>query len=312
MRIGLNVARFAAPGGSARLGAELVRVARRAEAVGFDTFWVWDHFFWDESPGGPGVTDREMIEAFTTLGFVAGATHTIKLGTMVASATYRHPGVLVKQVTTLDVLSGGRAIFGIGAGWFEEEHRALGIPFPSLKERFERLEETVRIALQMWADAGRYEDARPFLGTHYRLERTLNVPQAIQRPQPPILIGGGGEQKTLRLVARYGDACNLGSRLTLDELARKLDVLRDHCVRLGRPYHAIEKTLYWRAHLTRNGRAGTSSVAQALAYCRAVGALGFDTLVLVDDTFDVYDPAVLGLWATEMLAAIHDIPVAGR
>src|SRR5207249_3547240 len=196
MRIGLNVARFAAPGGPARLGEALAQVARRT-----------------------------------------------------------------------------------GAGWFEEEHRALGIPFPSLRERFERLEETVQIALQMWGDAGRYDQARPFLGKHYQLERTLNVPQTLQRPHPPILIGGSGEQKTLRLVAQYADACNLGSRFTRDQLAHKLAVLRGHCERVGRPYEAVEKTLYWRVHVTRTSEAGTQSIPQSLAYVRTVAALGFDTLV---------------------------------
>jgi F420-dependent oxidoreductase-like protein len=312
MRVGLNVANFAAPGGPARLPAELARVARLAEDVGFESFWVWDHFFWDASPVGPGVTDREMIEAYTTLGYVAGVTSKIKLGTLVASATYRHPGVLIKQVTTLDLLSGGRVIFGIGAGWFEEEHRALGIGFPPVKERFERLEETVQIALQMWADGGRYAEAKPFRGKHYQLERTLNVPQALQRPHPPILIGGGGEQKTLRLVAQYADACNLSSRLPLDQLGHKLTVLREHCERLDRPYEAIEKTLYGRLHVTRDGHNGTMSVRQAIAYCRALANLGFDTLILVDDTFNIYDPAVFDLWATALLPAIHEIQVTGR
>src|SRR5215469_763273 len=229
MRVGLSVANFAAPGGPAELGPQLAAVARRAEAAGFESFWVWDHFFWDESPVGPGVTDREMLEAYTVLSFVAGVTATIKLGTMVASATYRHPGALIKQVTGLDILSGGRAIFGIGAGWFEEEHRALGIPFPARAERFERLEETVRIGLQMWADEGKYDRAKPFRGRHYQLERTLNVPQSLQRPHPPILIGGGGERKTLRMVAQYADACNLLDKCTLDELAHKLAVLQEHC-----------------------------------------------------------------------------------
>jgi len=265
MRVDLNVANFATPGGPAGLGQALARVARRAEDAGFERFWLWDHFFWDQTPIGPGVTDREMIEAYTTLGFIAGVTRNIKLGTLVASATYRHPGVLIKQVTALDLLSGGRAIFGIGAGWFEEEHRALGIRFPSVKERFERLEETVQIALQMWADEGQYDRAKPFSGKHYRLERTLNVPQTLQRPHPPIMIGGGGEQKTLRLVTRYADACNLNGRLSPDQLAHKLAVLRGHCERLGRPYDAIEKTLYGQLHVTRDGRAGSMSPPQAIA-----------------------------------------------
>jgi F420-dependent oxidoreductase-like protein len=309
MRVGLNMANFAPPGGPARLGVELAKVARRAEEVGFDSFWVWDHFFWDESPVGPGVTDREMIEAYTTLGFIAGVTTRIRLGTMVTSATYRHPGVLIKQITTLDVLSGGRVIFGIGAGWFEEEHRALGMSFPSVKERFERLEETLQIALQMWADEGKYDRAKPFRGKHYQLERTLNVPQALQRPHPPILIGGSGEQKTLRLVAQYANACNLHGRFPPGQLAHKLAVLRSHCERLGRPYEAIEKTLYGRLQVARDG---PMSVQEAIAYCRTLADLGFDTLILVADRLPMYDPVSLDLWATELLPAIHRIPVAGR
>ncbi|PYM66695.1 MAG: LLM class F420-dependent oxidoreductase [Candidatus Rokuibacteriota bacterium] len=312
MRVGLNLAHFAAPGGSAELGANLTRVAQRAEAAGFESLWVWDHLLWCRAPIGPGVTDREMIEAYTTLGFLAGVTRTVRLGTMVAAVTFRHPGVLVKQVTTLDVLSGGRAICGLGAGWFEEEHRALGIPFPTLTERFERLEETVRIARLMWADAGAYDQAVLFSGSHYRLDRTLNVPQAIQRPHPPILIGGGGEQKTLRLVAQHADACNLTDRLTPGELAHKLAVLRRHCDRLGRPYEAIEKTLSARLPVTGHGQGEALSVPEVLAYCQTVAALGFDTLILLDETPSLYDPALLDAWATRLIPAIRQIPVAGR
>jgi F420-dependent oxidoreductase-like protein len=321
MRVGLNVACFSAPGGPLRLGASLAEVARRAEDAGFESFWVWDHFFWDESPVGPGVTDREMLEAYTTLGYIAGVTTRIRLGTMVTSVTYRHPGALIKQVTTLDLLSGGRAIFGVGAGWFEEEHRALGIPFPGAAERFERMEETVQLALQMWADEGRYERAKPFRGKHYQLERTLNVPQALQRPHPPILIGGMGERKTLRLVAQYADACNLSGRrpssqggtwISPDELAHKLAVLRSHCERLRRSYEAIEKTLYGRLHVTSHGGGGTMSVAQTIDYCCTLAGLGFDTLILVADAFNIYDRAALDLWATDLLPALQRIPVAGR
>ncbi|HLW48336.1 MAG TPA: LLM class F420-dependent oxidoreductase [bacterium] len=309
MRVGLNVANFAPPPGHGALGTELARVARRADDLGFDSFWVWDHFFWDESPVGPGVTDRPMIEAYTTLGFIAGVTSAIKLGTMVASVTYRHPGALVKEVTTLDVLSGGRAIFGAGAGWFEEEHRALGIPFPGTAERFERLEETVRIALQMWGDEGKYDRAAPFHGRHYRLERTLNVPQAVQRPHPPILIGGSGERKTLRLVARYADACNINGRLPAEQLAHKLDVLRGHCAEAGRPYDAIEKTVYARVRIGEDGAVAASDI---LAYCRAMAALGFDTLIAAVDSPGIYRPGALDVWGRELLPAIHRLPVAGR
>lgn len=309
MRVGLCVANFAPRLGPRSLGAELARVAWRAEDVGFDSFWVWDHFFWDESPVGPGVTDRPMIEAYTALGFVAGVTRVIRLGAMVTSATYRHPGVLIKQVTTLDVLSGGRAVFGIGAGWFEEEHRALGIPFPGTAERFERLEETVQIALQMWSDEGRYDRAAPFRGRHYRLERTLNVPQALQRPRPPILIGGSGEQKTLRLVARYADACNLHGRFPPDRLARKLEVLRGYCAEAGRPYDAIEKTVYARVRI---GEDGAVSIPETLAYCRTAAELGFDAVIVAVDSAGIYHPGALELWGRELLPAIQGLPVAGR
>lgn len=309
MHVGLSVANFAAPGGPAGLGAEIAGMARRAEAAGFESLWVWDHFFWDESPVGPGVTDREMLEAYTVLAFIAGVTRTIKLGTMVISATYRHPGVLVKQVTGLDVLSSGRAIFGVGAGWFEEEHRALGIPFPNRAERFERLEETVQIALQMWADEGKYDRARPFRGRHYQLERTLNVPQALQRPHPPILIGGGGERKTLRLVAQYADACNLQDSLTLEQLAHKLDVLRGHCEKAGRPYDAIEKTVHVARRATPNA---TTSIPQAIDCCRTLAGMGIDTVILGSERAKVYDPTVIDRWGAELIPALRGLPVAGR
>ena len=306
--MGLSLGSFTAPGGSARLGAEIATLARRIEAARFDSLWVWDHFFWDETPVGPGVTDREMLEAYTLLSFLAGVTENIELGTMVASATYRHPAVLVKQVTSLDVLSGGRIIFGIGAGWFEEEHRALGIPFPKRAERFERLEETVRIALQMWSDEGEYERAKPFDGRHYHLERTLNVPQVLRRPHPPILIGGAGERKTLRLVAQYADACNLPDSLTLEQLAHKLTVLRQHCAQLGRPYDAIAKTVNGARRATPIEAA---SIPHAIEYSRRLAGLGIGTVVLASEKVDIYAPAVLDRWARELLPALHELDVAG-
>jgi F420-dependent oxidoreductase-like protein len=177
-----------------------------------------------------------MLEGYSALAFAAGITKRIKLGTMVTGVTYRHPGLLVKQVTSLDVLSGGRAYFGIGAGWFEREHLGLGVPFPALSERFTRLEETLQIAQQMWSG-----NTAPFVGKHYQLAEPINQPPALSRPHPPILIGGSGEKKTLRLVARYADACNLFGA-DLGELERKLEILRRHCDEVGRDYDAIEKT----------------------------------------------------------------------
>jgi F420-dependent oxidoreductase-like protein len=231
MKIGLQIPSFTWADGPDRLGADLGAIAETADAAGFASIWVMDHLFQIRGLGPP---EREMLEAYTALGFIAGRTSRARLGTMVTAAVYRHPGMLCKQVTALDVLSGGRAWLGIGAGWNEKEARGLGIPFPPLGERFERLEETLQICLQMWAG-----DRAPYAGKHYRLEDPLNSPQCLTRPHPPILIGGGGERKTLRLVARYADACNL---FPGPQLPHKLKVLREHCEAEGRVYDAIEKT----------------------------------------------------------------------
>jgi F420-dependent oxidoreductase-like protein len=308
MRLGLQVNNFTWPGGPATLGADLIRVAQNAEAAGFDSFWVMDHFF-QLGPVGHGVTDQPMLEAYTTLGFVAGVTSKMMLGTMVTGVTYRHPGILVKEVTTLDVLSGGRAYLGIGAAWFEEEHRALGVEFPPVKERFERLEEALRIAHQMWQDGGNFDEAQPFEGKHYHLTRTLNVPQALQRPHPPILIGGTGEQKTLRMVAQYGDACNLFARLGDEALQHKLDVLRGHCEKLGRPYSDIEKTSLDSVNVTRDGSNGTLTPQQALDQFKHLADMGFDHALV--SFRNVAAPDAFEIWA-ELAPQIHAIPVAGR
>ena len=193
---------------------------------------VMDHV-WQIRSIGP--EEHEMLEAYTTLGYLAAVTERAELLAWVTAAVYREPGLLAKQVTTLDVLSRGRAWLGIGAAWNEWESRGLGLSFPPTAERFERLEETLQICLQMWSDSD-----EPYLGKHYQLERTLNSPQSVQRPHPPILIGGGGERKTLRLVAQYADACNL---FDSPELPHKLEVLREHCEAVGRDYDDIDKTV---------------------------------------------------------------------
>src|SRR5579864_8704959 len=215
MRLGLQVPSFTYPNGQAELGDTFALIAQRAERAGFYSLWVMDHFF---QIGFSGPPELEMLEGYSALAFAAGRTNRIKLGTMVTGVTYRHPGILVKTATTLDVLSHGRSYLGIGAAWNEEEHRGLGVPFPPLAERFERLEETLQIALQMWSG-----DEKPYEGKHYQLARLLNSPQSVQRPHPPILIGGTGERKTLRLVAQYGDACNITARFGKDVLQQKLD-----------------------------------------------------------------------------------------
>ncbi len=234
MQIGVQIPDFSFPGGPDRLGADLAAVGRAADEAGFDLIAVMDHFF---QIGVIGPPEREMLEAYSTLAYLAAVTSRAKLLTLVTGTVYRHPGILAKTVTTLDVLSGGRAWLGIGAAWNEEESRGLGIPFPPVAERFERLEETLQICLQMWRG-----DETPYEGRHYRLERPLNSPQALSRPHPPIMIGGGGERKTLRFVARYAQACNL---FPGPDLARKLDVLRAHCDAEGRDYDEITKTCYF-------------------------------------------------------------------
>ncbi len=234
MQIGLQIPDFTSPGGPGRLGADLATVARTADDAGFEFLAVMDHFFQIQAIGAP---EREMLEAYTTLGYLAACTSRAKLLTLVTGIVYRHPGILAKIVTTLDVLSGGRAWLGVGAAWNEEESRGLGIPFPPVAERFERLEEALQICLQMWAG-----DEKPYRGRHYSLDRLLNSPAALARPHPPIMIGGSGERKTLRLVARYAQACNL---FPGPDLAHKLDVLRGHCETEGRDYHEITKTCYY-------------------------------------------------------------------
>ncbi|HZZ95636.1 MAG TPA: LLM class F420-dependent oxidoreductase [Jatrophihabitantaceae bacterium] len=232
MELGLHVSDFTWPGGSQTMARDLRDVAVKAEEVGFAKLSVMDHV-WQISVMGP--PEHDMLEAYTALGYLAACTSRIQLLAWVTAVVYREPGLLAKEVTTLDVLSSGRAWLGIGAAWNDEESAGLGLPFPPTAERFERLEEALQICLQMWSgDESAYE------GKHYKLGRTLNVPQSLQRPHPPILIGGGGEKKTLRLVAQYADACNLFAG---PELERKLDILQQHCADVGRNYDDIEKTV---------------------------------------------------------------------
>lgn len=235
MKVGLQLPLFDWPGGAAELRPRLAGIASAAEDAGFSSLWVMDHFF--QLDPFLGKAEDNMLEAYTTLGFLAAETKDIKLGALVGGVIYRYPALLVKTVTTLDVLSGGRAYWGIGAAWYEREATGLGVPFYDWAERFERLEENLQIAKQMWSG-----DDGPFHGTHYRLEETLCRPQPLSQPHPRIMIGGNGEKKTLRMVAEYGDACNL---LMADPATakHKLSVLREHCERLGRDYDEIEKTV---------------------------------------------------------------------
>jgi F420-dependent oxidoreductase-like protein len=235
MRLGLHYWNFAEPAGAGLIAPTLARTAQIAEQAGLWSFTLMDHFLQTGSRGS--AADEPMLEGFTALGYVAAVTQHITLGQLVSGVVYRHPGLLAKIVTTLDVVSGGRAVFGIGASWYEREQRALGVPVVSVAERFERLEETLQICLQMWSD-----NNGPYQGRHYQLAETLCVPAPIRRPHPQIIVGGGGEKKTLLLVARYADACNLYAT-SVEDVARKLDVLRAHCDDEGRDYDGVEKTV---------------------------------------------------------------------
>jgi F420-dependent oxidoreductase-like protein len=277
MKVGLQIPDFSTPRGPEALGRELANVARTADDAGFEYLAVMDHFF--QIPVA-GPAEKEMLEGYTTLGYLAACTSHATLVTLVTGTVYREPGILAKIVTTLDVLSGGRAWLGIGAAWNEEESRGLGIPFPPVAERFERLEETLQICLQMWRG-----DESPYHGKHYSLERPLNSPQSLSRPHPPIMIGGGGEKKTLRLVARYADACNLFAGR--DE-ARKLDVLRQHCEAVGRDYDTIYKTAYYWFDTAK----GTQRIVDELG---ALAELGFDAAIgAVANVWDVTPLEVIG------------------
>ncbi|GAA3585073.1 LLM class F420-dependent oxidoreductase [Nonomuraea rosea] len=287
MKLGLSCPRFTWPAGDAAIAERFAAVARGADEAGLHSFWVMDHFF--QIPNFGAVTDP-MLEAYGALSYAAALTSRVTLGTLVTGAVYRSPGLLVKQVSTLDALSGGRAVLGVGAAWYEEEARGLGLPFPPLAERFARLEETLKIALLMWSAGD-----EPYEGAHYQLGRTLNAPQA----RPPILIGGSGEKKTLRLVAQYADACNF---LYGADVRHKLAVLRAHCERLGRRYEDIEKTLHMRIP---DGQ----TVEESVERCAELAALGIEHVIVV-----VPDPSE-GAWQAylaDLAARIAPIAQAGR
>jgi F420-dependent oxidoreductase-like protein len=262
MKVGLHISDFTWEGGAEELRFRLADIAQRAELAGVDRISVMDHV-WQIGPIGP--PEHEMLEAYTALGWLAAKTERVKLLTMVTAVVYREPGLLAKAMTTLDVLSGGRSILGIGAAWNEDEARGLGLPFPPTAERFERLEEAILICKQMWSGS-----EAPFEGKHYHLARTLNSPQALSRPHPPILIGGGGEKKTLRLVARYADSCNIAV-YDPAQAAHKLEVLREHCVTEGRDYGEIEKTAQTRFDLGENGE----NVQRTIESLHEVAEMGF-------------------------------------
>jgi F420-dependent oxidoreductase-like protein len=288
MKIGLQIPNFTWGTGQARIGGTLADIARAAEMAGFASLWVMDHFF-QIPPVGPAETD--MLEGYSTLSYLAAVTKSIKLGTMVTGVPYRYPGILVKTVTTLDILSGGRAYMGIGAAWFDREAVGLGTAWPSLGTRFELLEEALQIAKQMWSG-----NNGPYLGLHNRLEETLCVPQPLSRPHPPILVAGGGEKKTLRLVAQYADACNLFGDAAM--VNPKLEILKQHCGRLNRDYATIEKTTLGTAHLAP----GQMTAKDVIAHCKALADIGVDHAIF--NMPNVQDIAPLEVFGKEIIPAV--------
>ena len=265
MKLGLHLYDFSWPGGARQLGPTLVQIAQAAESWGFDRISTIDHVWQSHYLGGP---EHEVPSCYPTLTYLAAHTSRIKLLALATASPYWHPVLLAKTVTTLDVLSGGRAWLGIGAGDYEEEAHGSGLPFPPLKERYERLEEMLQICLRMWQ--GEHGDPRPYEGKHYRIERPLNLPQSLTRPHPPILIAGGGEQRTLRLVARYADACNVSPG---PQIPRKLEILRQHCEAEGRDYNAIEKTCAFAFDVGEDG----SKVGELIEHLRALATQGIQT-----------------------------------
>jgi F420-dependent oxidoreductase-like protein len=246
VKLGLQIPSFSWPGGPEQIAPTLARVARQADDIGLDSIWVMDHFF---QIRGVGPAEQPMLEGWTTLGYLAANTSRARLGLMVGGVHYRLPGLWVKAATTLDVLSGGRAWLGIGAAWNEDESRSLGFPFPPLGDRFEMLEETLRIAHEMWQ--GERGSEAEFRGRHYTATRLMNSPQSLTRPRPPIMIGGGGERKTLRLVAQYADATNVFGGP--EQIHHKYEVLREHCAAVGRNYDEIERSNLQSINFERSG-----------------------------------------------------------
>jgi F420-dependent oxidoreductase-like protein len=280
-------------GGPGRFGRNLADIGTIAEEAGFDRIGVADHVWQHPIMGGP---EADEPECYSTLTFLAANTQRVKLTAMVSGVHFRHPAVLVKTVTTLDVLSGGRACFGVGSGHYEEETLGLGIPFPPQRERFEMLEETVQIALRMWN--GERGDERPFEGKHYRLERPLNLPQSISRPHPPIMIAGDGERKTLRLVARYADACSLRPG---PQVPGKLDVLRRHCEEEGRDYDSIEKTCAFAFDVGERGE----KVEELIGQLRWLSEMGIETVIGFVPRVDRISP--LEIIGREVIPAVANL-----
>jgi len=299
MKIGLQISSFTWPGGTPAIAPTLAEIARTADDAGFDSIWLMDHFFQIRSVGA---VEEPMLEGWTALGFLAAHTKRARLGLMVGGVHYRLPGLWVKAATTLDVLSGGRAWLGIGAAWNERESNALGFPFPPLGERFEMLEETLQIAHQM------FEGERGTEGEHqgrrYQASRLLNSPQSLSRPRVPILIGGGGEKKTLRLVARYGDATNVFG--TPEGIARKYAILAEHCAAIGRDPAEIEHSTLQSVRFGATDTKDAESTTEIVDRLGELSDAGAEHVIIGYRGFP--DPAALERFGREVIPQIRALP----
>lgn len=294
MYIGLQLPSFKYPGGTAAIRPKLKEIVTTAEASGFYSLWVMDHFYQIKGLFGEAYTDP-MLEAYTTLGYIAGLTERAYLGVLVTGVIYRHPSVLLKMVNTLDILAGGRTYFGVGAAWYEAEARGLGIPYPPTAERFEQLEDTLKLAQALWQG-----DQTSFQGKHLSAPAITNNPRPLSTPHPRIMVGGTGPTKTLRMVAQYADACNFGDWNDPESMQRGLDTLRGHCEAVGRDYDTIEKTSLSTAHLS-----GKSTVASVMRWLEDLSGMGFTHAIF--NMPDVYEIAPLETFAREIIPAAAEL-----
>ena len=291
MYIGLQIPSFKIPGGTAAIRPKLKEVVTTAEGAGFHSLWVMDHYYQIKGLFGEAYTDP-MLEAYTTLGYVAGLTEKARLGVLVTGVIYRHPAVLMKMVNTLDILSGGRAYLGIGAAWYEDEAKGYGIPYPSTSERFEQLEDSLKLAKALWNS-----DEIAFTGRHFSAPAITNNPRPLSSPHPRIMVGGTGPNKTLRMVAEYADACNIGDWVGTENMQKALDTLKGHCEALGRDYDTIEKTSLCTVNLS-----GNDTVESTVVRIQKLSEMGFTHAIF--NMPDVYKITPLKTFAKEIIPAV--------
>ncbi len=294
MHIGLQIPSFKYPGGTGAIRPKLKEIVTTAEAAGFYSLWVMDHYYQIKGLFGEAYTDP-MLEAYTTLGYFAGLTEKAHLGVLVTGVIYRHPAVLLKMVNTLDILAGGRAYLGIGAAWYEDEAKGYGIPYPSTAVRFEQLEDNLKLAKALWAS-----DETAFEGKHFSAPAITNNPRPLSTPHPRIMIGGTGPNKTLRMVAQYADACNIGDWVGPENMQKAIDTLKEHCDALGRDYDTVEKTSLSTVHLS-----GDDTVESTISRIKALAAMGFTHAIF--NMPDVYKITPLETFGREIIPAVAEL-----